>query len=175
MYHTEGPPRCTLAARCNTLRRGLRHPTAKDQTHYLPRSTLMWNLYPPCDISTSRPCLQVCEPTHPLNSARSEAGIWIDGRRQEVARRHDRPEESITKLREAELLLARRKKPADAAKELGIHKVTCYRWRTECGGMRVDQMKRLNELGQENARQPGIQTTCTSVPNADSGIGLRER
>ena len=40
----------------------------------------------------------------------------------------------------------------EVVKELGIHEVTYYRWRKEYGGMRVDQMKRLKELEQENAR-----------------------
>jgi transposase-like protein len=69
-----------------------------------------------------------------------------------VARRHYRPEEIIAKLREAEVLLARGKRVADVVKELGIHEITYYRWRKEYGGMRMDQMKRLKELEQENAR-----------------------
>jgi len=68
-----------------------------------------------------------------------------------VARRHYRPEEIMAKLREAEVLLGRGKKVAEVVKELGIHEVTYYRWRKEYGGMRVDQMKRLKELEQENA------------------------
>jgi len=69
-----------------------------------------------------------------------------------VARRHYRPEEIIAKLREAEVLLGRGKKVSEVVKELGIHEVTYYRWRKEYGGMRVNQMKRLKELEQENAR-----------------------
>lgn len=68
-----------------------------------------------------------------------------------MARRHYRPEEIIAKLREAEVLLDRGKRVAEVVKELGIHEVTYYRWRKEYGGMRVDQMKRLKELEQENA------------------------
>ena len=68
-----------------------------------------------------------------------------------MARRHYRPEEIMAKLREAEVLLGRGKKVAEVVKELGIHEVTYYRWRKEYGGMRVDQMKRLKELEQENA------------------------
>jgi len=69
-----------------------------------------------------------------------------------VARRHYRPEEIIAKLREAEVLLGRGKRVAEVVKELGIHEVTYYRWRKEYGGMRVNQMKRLKELEQENTR-----------------------
>jgi len=69
-----------------------------------------------------------------------------------MARRHYKPEEIIAKLREAEVLLGRGKKVVEVVKELGIHEVTYYRWRKEYGGMGVDQMKRLKELEQENAR-----------------------
>ena len=69
-----------------------------------------------------------------------------------MARRHYRPEEIMAKLREAEVLLGRGKKVAEVVKELGIHEVTYYRWRKEYGGMRVNQLKRLKELEQENAR-----------------------
>ena len=69
-----------------------------------------------------------------------------------MARRHYRPEEIITKLREAETLLAQGIKGPEVVRELGIHQVTHYRWRKEYGGMRVNQMKRLKELETENSR-----------------------
>ena len=69
-----------------------------------------------------------------------------------MARRHYRPEEIIAKLREAEVLWDRGKKVAEVVKELGIHEVAYYRWRKEYGGMRVNQMRRLKELEQENVR-----------------------
>lgn len=72
--------------------------------------------------------------------------------RQEVARRHDRPEELIVKLRELDALFRRGKKLAEIVKQLGIHEETYYRWRNEYGGVRVDQMKRLKDLEQDNAR-----------------------
>ena len=88
----------------------------------------------------------------PRNRSGSRASIWINGRRQEVARRHYRPEEIISKLREAEILLAQGMKVPEVVRELGIHQVTYYRWRKEYGGMRVNQMKRLKELETENSR-----------------------
>ena len=69
-----------------------------------------------------------------------------------MARRRYRPEEIIAKLRESEILLAQGMKVPEVVRELGIHEVTYYRWRKEYGGMRVNQMKRLKELEQENAR-----------------------
>jgi len=69
-----------------------------------------------------------------------------------VARRHYRPEEIITKLREAEILLAYGMEVSEVVREIGIYEVTYYRWRKEYGGMRVNQMKRLKELEKENSR-----------------------
>jgi putative transposase len=33
-----------------------------------------------------------------------------------------------------------------------VTEVTCYRWRTEYGGLKGDQVKRLKELEAENTR-----------------------
>ena len=69
-----------------------------------------------------------------------------------MARRRHKPEEIIAKLREAEILLAQGMKVPEVVRELGIHEVTYYRWRKEYAGMRVNQMRRLKELEQENTR-----------------------
>jgi putative transposase len=37
-------------------------------------------------------------------------------------------------------------------KKIGVTDVTYYRWRKEYGGLKVEQIKRLKELEQENAR-----------------------
>lgn len=39
-----------------------------------------------------------------------------------------------------------------AVRGLGISEQTSYRWRKEYGGLRTDQVQRLNELEQENSR-----------------------
>jgi putative transposase len=62
------------------------------------------------------------------------------------------PEQIISKLREAEVLLAQGATIPVAAKQIGITEQTFYRWRTEYGGMKLDQAKRLKELERENAR-----------------------
>ena len=41
---------------------------------------------------------------------------------------------------------------ADAIRSIGVTEVTYYRWRSEYGGMKLDQVKRLKELELENAR-----------------------
>ena len=62
------------------------------------------------------------------------------------------PEQIITKLREAEVLLSQGDTIGIVSKKLGISEYTYYRWRKEYGGMRVDQAHRLKELEQENSR-----------------------
>lgn len=41
---------------------------------------------------------------------------------------------------------------AEAVKKLGFTEQTYYRWKKQFGGMDRDQVKRLKELEQENAR-----------------------
>jgi transposase-like protein len=41
---------------------------------------------------------------------------------------------------------------AQACKQLGVTEQTFYRWRREYGGLRIDQVRRLKNLEQENAR-----------------------
>ncbi len=69
-----------------------------------------------------------------------------------MARRHFRPEEIITKLREADVHLAEGMRVSEVCKALGVHQVTYYRWRREYGGMKVSQVKRFKDLEKENNR-----------------------
>jgi transposase-like protein len=61
-------------------------------------------------------------------------------------------EQIITKLREAEVELAKGQKTAEVCRKIGVSEQTYYRWRREYGGLRVDQAKRLKQLEKENAR-----------------------
>ena len=67
-------------------------------------------------------------------------------------RRSYTPEQIITKLREAEILLSQGKTVKEASKQLEISEQTYYRWRREYGGMNVTQAKKLKEMEKENAR-----------------------
>jgi transposase-like protein len=69
-----------------------------------------------------------------------------------MARKRFAPEQIITMLREAEVLLNQATLVAEVCRKRGISKQTYYRWRKEYGGMRVDQARRLKELEQENSR-----------------------
>ena len=61
-------------------------------------------------------------------------------------------EQIISKLREAELALAKGQPVGKVARKLGITEQTYYRWRKEYGGIRTDQAMRLKELEKQNAR-----------------------
>ncbi len=41
---------------------------------------------------------------------------------------------------------------AEAIRSIGVTEVTYYRWRSEYGGLKGDQVKRLKELKAENNR-----------------------
>jgi len=69
-----------------------------------------------------------------------------------MARKRFKPEEIVAKLRQVEVLTAQGKSVAEAMRSIGVTEVTYYRWRQEYGGLKGDQIKRLKELEQENAR-----------------------
>ena len=66
--------------------------------------------------------------------------------------RQHTPEEIINKLREAEVVIAAGSTVAEAARRIGVSEQTFYRWRSEYGGLRVDQARRLRQLETENSR-----------------------
>jgi putative transposase len=68
-----------------------------------------------------------------------------------MGKRH-KPEEIIAKLRQVEVLTGQGTSMADAVRSIGVTEVTYYRWRSEYGGMKLDQVKRLKELEIENTR-----------------------
>lgn len=69
-----------------------------------------------------------------------------------MARKRFSPEQIITKLREAEVLLSKGRTVPLVVRKLGVSEQTYYRWRKAYGGMKVDQAKRLKELESENTR-----------------------
>ena len=67
-----------------------------------------------------------------------------------MGRKRYSPEEIISKLREAEVLLAQGSRAGEVSRALGVTEQTYYRWRQEFGGMKVDQARRMKELEKEN-------------------------
>jgi len=58
----------------------------------------------------------------------------------------------VNLLRQIEVGVANGKSTAPASKGAGIVEQTYFRWCKECGGLQVDQAKRLKELEQENSK-----------------------
>ncbi len=69
-----------------------------------------------------------------------------------MAKKRHTAEQVISKLREAEVLLAKGTKMPQVCRKLGVTDQTYYRWRKEYGGLRTDQAKRFKELDKENVR-----------------------
>ena len=69
-----------------------------------------------------------------------------------MANRKHTPEEIINKLREAVVVIALGNTVAEASRRIGVSEQTFYRWRSEYGGLRVDQARRLKQLEAENSR-----------------------
>ena len=70
----------------------------------------------------------------------------------QMPRKRYTPEQIISKLREAEVLLSQGQTVAQVSKQLGVSEQTYYRWRREFGGMRTSQVRKLKDLEKENAR-----------------------
>ena len=49
-----------------------------------------------------------------------------------------------------DVLMAQGRAVAEAVRTIGVTEVTYYRWRSEYGGLKGDQVKRLKELEAEN-------------------------
>lgn len=61
-------------------------------------------------------------------------------------------EEIIQHLRTVEIEQSKGISLEEAARKVGVSPQTVARWKSEFGGLRVDQAKRLKELELENAR-----------------------
>jgi transposase-like protein len=58
----------------------------------------------------------------------------------------------MSKLRQVAVLTAQGQTVAEGARTIGVTEATYYRWRSEYGGLKLDQVKRLKLLEQENGR-----------------------
>ncbi len=64
-----------------------------------------------------------------------------------MAKRRHTAERVISKLREAEVLIAKGNTVAEVSRQIGVTQQTFYRWRKEYGGLKIAQAKRLKRLG----------------------------
>ena len=69
-----------------------------------------------------------------------------------MSRRRHTPEQVVRKLREADRLLGEGMALPEVWKQLEVSEATYHRWRTQFGGMKADDVKRLKELEAENQK-----------------------
>lgn len=69
-----------------------------------------------------------------------------------MPRKKHKPEEIVAKLRQVDVAVAQGTPLSEAIRGIGVSEVTYHRWRNEYGGLKLDQVKRLKELEQENTR-----------------------
>ena len=69
-----------------------------------------------------------------------------------MAKKTYKPEEIVSKLRQVDVLRSQGMTMADAIRQISVSEVTFYRWRKEYGGLKADQLKRLEVLEKENQR-----------------------
>jgi putative transposase len=62
------------------------------------------------------------------------------------------PEKIIGLLRQAEVELAQGKRVGEVCRGLGISQQSYYRWRSEYGGLKLEQARRMKDLEEENSR-----------------------
>jgi transposase-like protein len=67
-------------------------------------------------------------------------------------RRRHSPEQIVRKLRDADAMLNAGKDLAAVLQSLEVSEATFHRWRTQYGGMKAEEAKRLKELEDENQR-----------------------
>jgi transposase-like protein len=67
-------------------------------------------------------------------------------------RKKHRPEEIVAKLRDADAMLSAGKDMAAVLQSLEASEATLTRWRSQYGGMKSEEAKRLKQLEDENRR-----------------------
>ena len=67
-----------------------------------------------------------------------------------MSRKRYSPEEIISKLREAEVLLSQGKTVSEVVRQLGVSEQTYYRWEKEYGGLDKTQARKLKALEKDN-------------------------
>jgi putative transposase len=96
-------------------------------------------------------------------------------RSDQMTRRRHTPEQIVRKLREADRLLGEGMELPEVTKQLEVSEATYHRWRTQYGGMKADDVKRLKELETENARLKRIVADQTlhiaALNEVSKGIG----
>ena len=86
---------------------------------------------------------------HQIGTLAGFASEWVAGFRRNP---QHTAEEIVAKLRQVDVLVSQGRKVAEAIRSIEVTEVTYYRWRSEYGGLKGDQVKRLKSLETENQR-----------------------
>ena len=62
-----------------------------------------------------------------------------------MPKKYHKPEEIVSKLRQVDVLTSQGRPVADAIRQIGVTEITYYRWRKEYGGLKTDQVRRIND------------------------------
>jgi putative transposase len=81
------------------------------------------------------------------------------------------PGKIIGLLRQAEVELAQGKRVGEVCRGLGISEQSYYRWRSEYGGLKLEQVRRMKDLEKENGRLK--KGSRADAGQADSQRGAR--
>ena len=69
-----------------------------------------------------------------------------------MPRKHHKPEEIVSKLRQVDVLHSQGRSMAEAIRQIGVTEITYYRWRKEYCGLKTDQVRQIKTLEKENMR-----------------------
>jgi hypothetical protein len=67
-----------------------------------------------------------------------------------MAIKRPKPEETIVKLRQIEVLMGQGMPQIDTIRQISVTEQSCYRWKKKYGGMGTEQLKELKRLHKEN-------------------------
>lgn len=67
-------------------------------------------------------------------------------------RKRHSPEQIVKKLRDADAMLAAGKSVGEVLQSLEVSEATLSRWRSQYGGMKSEEAKRLKKLEEENSQ-----------------------
>ncbi len=62
-----------------------------------------------------------------------------------MSQKKHKPEETVTKLRQVDILVPQGQSAAEAMRLIGVTQITYYQWRKESGALKTDQAKRLRK------------------------------
>jgi putative transposase len=75
---------------------------------------------------------------------------------RQMRRKQFTPERVIGLLRQVEVELAQGERVGEVCRGLGISEQSYYRWRSEYGGLKLEQARRMKDLEKENGRLKAV-------------------